>query len=150
MDKMIIDKLLIASKAGVKIHLIIRGLCGLQTGIPGISDNIKVESIIGQLLEHNRIFYFYNDGNEEYYIGSADWMPRNLDKRVELTTPVEDEDIKKKLKHILEVYMNDNKNAYYMQPDGSYKKLNTSGKTIISSHTQFYQEAIEANHNIVN
>ena len=149
MDKMIIDKLLIASKAGVKIHLIIRGLCGLQTGIPGISDNIKVESIIGQLLEHNRIFYFYNDGNEEYYIGSADWMPRNLDKRVELTTPVEDEDIKKKLKHILEVYMNDNKNAYYMQPDGTYKKLNTSGKTIISSHSQFYQEAIEATHDII-
>ena len=149
MDKMIIDKLLIASKAGVKIHLIIRGLCGLQTGIPGISDNIKVESIIGQLLEHNRIFYFYNDGNEEYYIGSADWMPRNLDKRVELTTPVEDEDIKKKLKHILEVYMNDNKNAYYMQPDGTYKKLNTSGKTIVSSHSQFYQEAIEATHDII-
>ena len=150
MDKMIIDKLLIASKEGVKIHLIVRGLCGLQTGIPGISDNIKVESIIGQLLEHNRIFYFYNDGNEEYYIGSADWMPRNLEKRVELTTPIEDEDIKKKLKHILEIYMADNKNAYYMQPNGSYKKLNTSGKEIISSHCLFYQEAIEASNYILN
>ena len=144
MDKMIIDKLLFASKIGVKIHLIVRGLCGLKTGVPGISDNIKVESIIGQLLEHNRIFYFYNNGNEEYYIGSADWMPRNLDKRLELTTPIEDEDIKKKIKHILEVYMADNKNAYYMQSDGSYKKLNTSGKELISSHLQFYQEAIEA------
>ena len=144
MDKMIIDKLLLASKEGVKIHLIVRGLCGLQTGIPGISDNIKVESIIGQLLEHNRIFYFYNDGNEEYYIGSADWMKRNLEQRLELTTPIEDEDIKKKLKHILEVYMADNKNAYYMQPDGSYKKLNTSGKKLVSSHFQFCQEAIEA------
>ena len=144
MDKMIIDKLLSASKIGVKIHLIVRGLCGLKTGVPGISDNIKVVSIIGQLLEHNRIFYFYNNGNEEYYIGSADWMPRNLEKRLELTTPIEDEDIKKKIKHILEVYMSDNKNAYYMQPDGSYKKLNTSGKELISSHLQFYQEAIEA------
>ena len=144
MDKMIIDKLLLASKEGVKIHLIVRGLCCLQSGIPGISENIKVESIIGQLLEHNRIFYFYNDGNEEYYISSADWMKRNLDQRVELTVPIEDEDIKKKLKHILEVYMADNKNSYYMQPDGSYKKLNTSGKKLVSSHFQFCQEANEA------
>ena len=144
MDKMIIDKLLLASKAGVKIHLIVRGLCCIQTGIPGISDNIKVQSIIGALLEHNRIFYFYNNGHEEYYLGSADWMKRNLEERIELTTPIEDEDIKKKIKHILDVYMSDNKNAYYMQPDGSYKKLNTSGKELISSHVQFCQEAIKA------
>ena len=144
MDKMIIDKLLLASKAGVKIHLIVRGLCCIQAGIPGISDNIKVESIIGALLEHNRIFYFYNNGKEEYYLGSADWMKRNLEERIELTTPIEDEDIKKKIKHILDVYMSDNKNAYYMQPDGTYKKLNTSGKKLVSSHIQFCQEAIEA------
>ena len=143
-DKMLIDQLLLASKAGVKIHLIIRGICCLQVGIPGISDNIKVESIVGTFLEHNRIYYFYNDGNEEYYIGSADWMPRNLDKRVEIITPVEDEDIKKKLKHILDVYMADNRKAYYMQPDGSYKKLNTSGKELVNSQMQFYQEAIDA------
>ena len=143
-DKMLIDKLLYASSAGVKIHLIIRGICCLQVGIPGISDNIKVESIVGTFLEHNRIYYFYNDGNEEYYIGSADWMPRNLDKRVEIITPVEDEDIKKKLKHILDVYMADNRKAYYMQPDGSYKKLNTSGKKLVNSQMQFCQEAIDA------
>ena len=143
-DKMLIDQLLLASKAGVKIHLIIRGICCLQVGIPGISDNIKVESIIGTFLEHNRIYYFYNDGNEEYYIGSADWMPRNLDKRVEIITPVEDEDIKKRLKHILEVYMADNRKAYYMQPDGSYKKLNTSGKELVNSQMQFCKEAIDA------
>ena len=143
-DKMLIDKLLFASKNGVKIHLIIRGICCLQVGIPGISDNIKVESIVGTFLEHNRIYYFYNDGDEEYYIGSADWMPRNLDKRVEIITPVEDEDIKKKLKHILDVYMADNRKAYYMQPDGSYKKPNTSGKELVNSQMQFCQEAIDA------
>ena len=143
-DKMIIDRLLFASEAGVKIHLIVRGICCLQTGIKGISDNIKVESIVGTFLEHNRIYYFYNDGHEEYYIGSADWMPRNLDKRVEIITPVEDEDIKKRLKHILDVYIADNKKAYYMQPDGSYKKLNSSGKELVNSQMQFCQEAIDA------
>ena len=143
-DKMIIDRLLYASKAGVKIHLIVRGICCVQVGIPGISENIKVESIVGTYLEHNRIYYFYNDGNEEYYIGSADWMPRNLDKRVEIISPVEDEDIKKKLKHIVDVYIADNKKAYYMQPDGSYKKLNTTGKELVNSQMQFCQEAIDA------
>ena len=144
MDKMIIDKLLYASKSGVKIHLIVRGLCCIQAGIPGLSDNIKVQSIIGELLEHNRIFYFYNDGNEEFYIGSADWMTRNLEQRLELTIPIEDEDIKKRLKHILDIYMIDNTNAYFMQSDGSYKKLNTSQKKLISSHFQFCKEAKEA------
>ena len=143
-DKMIIDQLLLASEAGVKIHLIVRGICCMQVGIPGISDNIKVESIVGEYLEHNRIYYFYNDGNPEYYIGSADWMPRNLDKRVEIITPVEDEDIKKKLQHILELYMADNEKAYYMQPDGSYKKLNTTGKKIVNSQMTFCKEALEA------
>ena len=143
-DKMLIDKLIYASKAGVKIHLIIRGICCLQVGIPGITDNIEVESIVGTFLEHNRIYYFYNDGNEEFYIGSADWMPRNLDKRVEIITPVEDEDIKKRLKHVLDVYVADNRKAYYMQPDGSYKKLNTTGKKLVNSQMIFCQEAIDA------
>ena len=143
-DKMIIDQLLLASKAGVKIHLIVRGICCMQVGIPGISDNITVESIVGTYLEHNRIYYFYNDGNPEYFMGSADWMPRNLDKRVEIITPVEDEDIKKRLQHILDVYMADNEKAYYMQPDGSYKKLNTTGKELVNSQMTFCKEAIEA------
>ena len=144
MDKTIIDKLLLASKSGVKVHLIVRGLCCIQAGIPGISDNIKVESIIGELLEHNRIFYFYNNGNEEFFIGSADWMKRNLEQRLELAIPIEDEDIKKRVKHILDIYMSDNTNAYFMQSDGSYKKLNISGKKLISSHQQFCKEAKEA------
>ena len=149
-DKMIIDRLLYASKAGVKIHLIIRGICCLKVGVPGISDNIKVESIVGTFLEHNRLYYFHNDGNEEFYMGSADWMPRNLDKRVEIIIPIEDKDIKERVRHILDVYIADNEKAYYMQSNGTYKKLNTSGQKLVNSQMQFCKEAIEAVKNIKN
>ena len=81
----------------MKIELIVRGICCLKTGIPGLSENITVRSIVGNFLELARIFYFYNDGFEDVYMGSADWMPRNLDKRVEITFPVEDEDLKKRV-----------------------------------------------------
>ena len=143
-DKMMIDTLLRASKDGVKIHLIVRGICCLKVGIPGLSDNIKVESIVGTFLEHNRLYYFYNDGNEEFYMGSADWMPRNLDKRVEIIIPIEDKEIKEKVRHILDVYIADNEKAYYMQPNGTYKKLNTKGQNLVNSQMQFCKEAIEA------
>ena len=143
-DKMMIDALLKASQDGVKIHLIVRGICCLKVGVPGVSENIKVESIVGTFLEHNRLYYFYNDGNEEYYMGSADWMPRNLDKRVEIIIPVEDEEIKEKVRHVLDVYIADNEKAYYMQPNGTYKKLNTKGQKLVNSQMQFCEEAIEA------
>ena len=143
-DKMMIDALLKASQDGVKIHLIVRGICCLKVGVPGISENIKVESIVGTFLEHNRLYYFYNDGNEEYYMGSADWMPRNLDKRVEIIIPIEDEEIKEKVRHVLEVYIADNEKAYYMQSNGTYKKLNTKGQKLVNSQMQFCEEAIEA------
>jgi len=143
-DKMMIDALLKASQDGVKIHLIVRGICCLKVGVPGVSENIKVESIVGTFLEHNRLYYFYNDGNEEYYMGSADWMPRNLDKRVEIIIPVEDEEIKEKVRHVLDVYIADNEKAYYMQPNGTYKKLNTKGQNLVNSQMQFCKEAIEA------
>ena len=102
-DEGIISALYEASAAGVKIQLIVRGICCLKVGIPGVSDNIEVRSIVGNFLEHSRIFYFYNDGNEEIYMGSADWMPRNLDRRVEILFPVLDEKIQKRVKHILDV-----------------------------------------------
>ena len=143
-DKVMIDSLLKASKVGVKIHLIVRGICCLKVGVPKISENIKVQSIVGTFLEHNRLYYFFNDGKEEFYMGSADWMPRNLDKRVEIIIPIEDKIIKKKIKHILDIYISDNEKAYYMQPNGSYKKLNYLGKKSINSQMIFCREAIEA------
>ena len=126
-DKNMICGLYLASMAGVKIHLIVRGICCLQTGIPGISDNITVESIVGTFLEHCRIYYFYNGGKEELYMGSADWMPRNLDKRVEIIFPLEDPEMKKKAKHIIDTQMADNKKSYFMQADGSYRRKNVKG-----------------------
>ena len=96
-DSEIIAALYAASAAGVKIELIVRGICCLKTGIPGVSENITVRSIVGNFLEHARIFYFYSNGQEEIYMGSADWMPRNLDKRVEIIFPVEDESFLKKV-----------------------------------------------------
>ncbi|MGF1497110.1 MAG: polyphosphate kinase 1 [Elainellaceae cyanobacterium] len=119
-DPAIIHLLYEASRAGVEIDLIIRGICCLRPGVPGVSDNIRVISIVGRFLEHSRIFYFGNNGQEEIYIGSADWMPRNLDRRVEAVTPVEDADLKDELKELLDIFLSDNRQAWEMQPDGSY------------------------------
>ncbi|MBQ7676594.1 MAG: RNA degradosome polyphosphate kinase, partial [Lachnospiraceae bacterium] len=122
-DQKMIEKLYEASAAGVKIDLIIRGICCLRTGIDGVSDNITVCSIVGNFLEHSRIFWFYNDGAEDMYMGSADWMPRNLDRRVEIVFPIEDENAKRKAKHILDVELKDNLKAYYMNAAGEYERL---------------------------
>lgn len=140
-DRGIIAALYRAAVAGVKIDLIIRGICCLKVGIPGISENITVRSIVGNFLEHARIFYFYSNGSEEVYMGSADWMPRNLDKRVEIVFPVEDEKIKKEVMHILEIQMEDNVKAHILQPDGSYEKIDKRGKTLICSQDYFCEEA---------
>ena len=140
-DRGIIAALYRAAAAGVKIDLIIRGICCLKVGIPGISENITVRSIVGNFLEHARIFYFYSSGCEEVYMGSADWMPRNLDKRVEIVFPVEDEKIKKEVMHILEIQMEDNVKAHILQPDGSYEKIDKRGKTLICSQDYFCEEA---------
>ena len=141
-DPMIIAALYDAAKAGVKIELIIRGICCLKVGIPGISENISVRSIVGDFLEHSRIFYFKNDGKEEVYMGSADWMPRNLDKRVEILFPVEDETLKKKVISILDLQLSDNKKAHMLMPDGSYKKVKTHGEGI-SSQAEFCRLAMK-------
>lgn len=144
-DKDIISALYEASAAGVKIDLIIRGICCLKTGIPGISENITVHSIVGNFLEHARIFYFYSNGQEEIYMGSADWMPRNLDKRVEIIFPVEDKKLKKELIHILDIQLADNVKSYTLQPDGSYIKPDKRGKVLLGAQEYFCQEAIERN-----
>ena len=140
-DKEIIAALYEASAAGVQIDLIVRGICCLKVGIPGISENIRVRSIVGNFLEHSRIFYFYNDGQPEFYMGSADWMPRNLDRRVEILFPVEDEEIQKSVYHILEVELADNVKAHILNKDGEYEKIDKRGKVLVNSQDQFCKEA---------
>ena len=142
-DEGIIAALYEASAAGVKIELIVRGICCLKVGIPGISENIHVRSIVGNFLEHSRIFFFLNDGEEEIYMGSADWMPRNLEKRVEIVFPVEDEQIKKEVMHILDIQMKDNVKASILQADGTYTKPDKRGKTLVNSQEYFCREATE-------
>lgn len=146
-DKEVIMALYKASAAGVKIELIIRGICCLKTGIPGISENITVKSIVGNFLEHSRIFYFYNNGWENVFMGSADWMPRNLDRRVEILFPVEDEECKKQVIHILDIQLQDNVKAHYLQSDDTYQKPDKRGKVLISSQDYFCREAVEATAN---
>ncbi|MGL5511605.1 MAG: RNA degradosome polyphosphate kinase, partial [Microcoleaceae cyanobacterium] len=110
------------SQAGVKVDLIIRGICCLRPGVAGLSENIQVISIIGRYLEHSRIFYFYNQGEEEVFIGSADWMPRNLKRRVEAITPIQDPDLLKDIEEVLGIMLSDNRQAWELQSDGSYQQ----------------------------
>ena len=142
-DPGIIEALYEASAAGVKIDLIVRGICCLRVGIPGVSENITVRSIVGNFLEHSRIFYFWNDGDTEIYMGSADWMPRNLDRRVEIIFPVLETSLKEKALHILEVELADNMKARVLGADGKYEKLDRRGKVAVNSQEQFCEEAKE-------
>jgi polyphosphate kinase len=123
-DTKIIRKLYEASQAGVPIDLIVRGVCSLRPGVPGLSDTINVISIVGRFLEHSRIFYFANGGEEDIYIGSADWMQRNLDRRVELLAPIEDARLKKHLKEdILDLGLRDNVKARRLLVNGTYQRI---------------------------
>lgn len=142
-DMDIMEALYEASMAGVRIDLIVRGICCIKVGLKGISENISVRSIVGNFLEHSRIFYFENAGRSEIYCGSADWMPRNLERRVEILFPIEAERLKAKMCHILEVMLEDNVKANVMQPDGSYEKIDKRGKALISSQDLFCEEAVE-------
>lgn len=142
-DKKIISLLYEASQAGVKIDLIVRGICCLRAGIPGLSENITVRSIVGTFLEHSRIFYFCNGGKEEVYMGSADWMPRNLDKRVEILFPVEKAELKKEVIGILDIQISDNMKAHIMGKDGIYKKVDRRGKKPVGAQMYFCKEAID-------
>ena len=143
-DQDIIAALYEASAAGVKIELIVRGICSLKVGIPGVSENISVRSIVGTFLEHRRIFYFENAGKSEVYCGSADWMPRNLERRVEILFPVEDPKLKEKVLRILDVQLRDTVKAHLLQPDGSYEKVDRRGKETFNSQVAFCVEAMEA------
>ena len=143
-DKEVIAALYEASCAGVKIELVVRGICSLRAGVPGLSENISVHSIVGTFLEHGRIFYFENSGSPEVYLGSADWMPRNLDRRVEILFPVEDPELKRRVIHILDVQLQDNVKAQQLMPDGKYRRISKRGKAPVSAQKQFCEEAVAA------
>lgn len=142
-DPGIIRALYEASGAGVKIDLIIRGICCLKTGIPGVSENIAVKSIVGKFLEHSRIFYFYNNGEDEVYMGSADWMPRNLDKRVEILFPVENKELKEEVLEILNIQLKDTNRSHTMTENGEYVKTDKRGKTVLDCQEYFCKNAIK-------
>jgi polyphosphate kinase len=119
-DPAIIARLYAASQAGAQIDLVVRGMCSLRPGVEGVSDNIRVSSVIGRFLEHSRLFWFANGGEQEMFIGSADWMGRNLDRRVEAVVPIEDPVLHQKLLRLIDSYLADNCTAWDMQADGSF------------------------------
>ena len=133
-DPEMIQHLYEASQAGVQIDLIVRGICCLRPGVPGVSDNIRVISIVGRFLEHSRIFYFANNGDEEYYFGSADWMPRNFDRRVEVVTPVDDRRLHPQLMALLATCLADNRQAWDLTSDGVYVQRKPGKHPVISTH----------------
>jgi polyphosphate kinase len=133
-DGELIDALYSASQAGVEIDLIVRGICCLRPGVPGVSDRIRVTSIVGRFLEHSRVFYFENGGNEEYYFGSSDWMPRNLDRRVEAVAPVDDPDLRARFYSLLELCLADNRLAWDLASDGTYLQRHPGEDREIATH----------------
>ena len=143
-DPDVMEALYKASAAGVKIELIVRGICCLRPGIPGVSENITVRSIVGNFLEHSRIYYFENGGSPELFAASADWMPRNLDRRVEIMFPLEEPAIKDKALHILQLELQDTVKAHIMRTDGTYDRVDRRGKELINSQLQFCNEAVAA------
>ena len=136
-DKEVIEALYAASNAGVRIELIVRGICCLKPGIKGVSENITVRSIVGDFLEHSRIFYFENAGNCEVYCGSSDWMPRNLLRRVEIMFPILDDQLKKKVIFILETLLADTVKARIEKSDGTYERLDKRGRELVCAQEAF-------------
>ena len=143
-DKKIIDKLLIASQEGVKIDLVIRGICCLKAGIPGVSENIRVVSIVGRFLEHTRIYYFRHNGQDKMFLSSADMMTRNMIKRVEILFPVNDERFIEELKEINALYLRDNKKARYQKPDGTYAYVRNDAP-LLSAQEELMRRALKVN-----
>jgi polyphosphate kinase len=133
-DPEVIDALYRAAQAGVAVDLVVRGICCLRPGIPGLSDGIRVVSIIGRFLEHSRIWYFGNAGADEYYIGSADWMPRNFDRRVEAVAPVHDPALHPRLQALLTTCLTDNRQAWDLEADGTWRQRVPDG-AVRATHT---------------
>jgi polyphosphate kinase len=143
-DQEIIDSLYAASQGGAQIDLIVRSMCSLRPGVPGLSDRIRVRSIVGQFLEHSRVFCFGNGGRPEYYLGSSDLMPRNLDRRVEAVVPVGDAKLRQRLQQILDVLLADDVLAWELGADGSWRRVPTMRG--LSSHARFKELALESAH----
>ncbi|HSD69813.1 MAG TPA: polyphosphate kinase 1 [Woeseiaceae bacterium] len=139
-EPQIIDALYRASSAGVQIDLIVRGMCSLRPGVPGLSDNIRVRSIVGRFLEHSRIYYFRNGGDEEYFCSSADWMERNFFHRTEVCFPIRQRPLKERLKADLELFLADNCQAWKLLPDGSYEKIASGDDPSISAQSAFLRQ----------
>jgi polyphosphate kinase len=142
-DKELIDELYLASQAGVQIKLIIRGICCLRPNRKGLSENIEVRSIVGEFLEHSRIYYFHNEGDPKIYIGSADAMVRSFDRRIESLFLLEDELLKKQATNNLAYNLKDNVNSYSMNEDGSYVKREINGEPPFNIHKEFYNVSKE-------
>jgi polyphosphate kinase len=142
-DPTITRELYEASRAGVDIDLVVRDICRLRPGIEGVSDTISVRSVVGRFLEHSRVWYFHDDGDPEYLVGSADWMQRNLDDRVEAVTPVEDPELRTRLQEFLDTLLADNRRAWEMQPDGTYVQCRPDGEAVVDTHERFMQRARE-------
>jgi len=139
-DADIIDALYRASQAGVEIDLIVRGVCCLRPGIEGVSDRIRVVSIVGRFLEHSRLWHFSNGGAEEFYLGSADWMPRNFDRRVEAVAPVDSPSLHERLRSLLHVYLDDNRQAWDLRADGVWTQRKPDG-VVRASHDQLLRNS---------
>jgi len=142
-DPKIIQALYEASKAGVRIRLNVRGICCLRPGVPGLSENVQVISILDRYLEHSRAVVFGNGGESEVYLSSADWMPRNLDRRVELMFPIQQPDLKERVIEILRAQMSDNQKSRLLQQDGTYAKV-TAGRTdLVRVQEYLYRRGVE-------
>jgi polyphosphate kinase len=140
-DPELIQALYVASHAGVDVDLIVRGVCCLRPGLAGVSDRIRVRSVIGRFLEHSRIFHFANDGEPEYYIGSADWMPRNMDRRVETVVPIDDMSLHARIRQVLDTCLADNRQAWLLDADGRWRQVAGADAPVISTHERLVQES---------
>ncbi len=141
-DPGMVKELYEASMAGVDVDLIVRGICRLRPGIEGVSEDVNVYSVVGRFLEHSRIYYFHNGGDPEYYVGSADWMSRNLDRRVETVAPVESEELREELQAILDLMLSDNSKRWEMRSDGTYEQLHpTDGEPVRNTHRELMHRA---------
>jgi polyphosphate kinase len=145
LEPAVVKALYRASQAGVKIDIACRGICSLRPGIPGVSENIRVISVVDRFLEHSRIFYFENGGNPEVYVGSADWMDRNLSRRVEVVFPVEQADLKQRVIEMLKTTLGDNVKARELLPEGTYKRVKPAeGVPPLRSQQRFLELAADA------